>query len=55
LLPALLAGVLGDRAVNGVVHRLVCKQRLKLQFAGDSALLWGVPGEDAIWLLGLEG
>jgi len=53
----LLAGVLGDRAVNGVVHRLVCKRRHRLPLAGVSGWLppWGVLGDDAVWLLGLEG
>jgi len=52
LLPTLLVGVLGDRAVNGVVHRLRGKRRLGLPFAGgrDWPLLGGV-----FWLEGLEG
>lgn len=43
LLPALLVGVLGALAVNGVVHRLVGIRRLRLL------------GEDAFVLQGLEG
>jgi len=53
----LLAGDLGDDPVNGDVHRLVCKRRHRLLLAGVSGWLppWGVLGEDAVWLLGLEG
>lgn len=52
-----LAGVLGDRAENGVVHRLVGKRRLRLPLAGHGCdlLLFGVLGEGVLWLQGLEG